>query len=277
MKNVKASEQRHFNDSRNLFWLSSLSDDRNAFRKNILKQTLKMWDKDLGFMDCSLFRGKTVLECGCGDMRYGSYIKGIGAKFVAGCDISSEFIRRGLSRNDVYVYDRKFAKYRDAVHGDCEIMPFRKASFDTILIFHSLHHMRDKEAVIRECGRVLKKGGSVIIADLNGKHLLRKAADIVGRRAKIMSEDEEAIDIEEVVRILEKNGFRVRKPAAFNLITENLFHIFNLVSRISETLSVVLKTTFFLTNHIDALLERTVFLRFGNMGWRCLIIAKKAE
>ena len=50
--------------------------------------------------------------------------------------------------------------------GDAQAMPFDDALFDVAISQEALLHVPDKEAVIRECGRVLKPGGMVAFTDL---------------------------------------------------------------------------------------------------------------
>jgi ubiquinone/menaquinone biosynthesis C-methylase UbiE len=50
-----------------------------------------------------------------------------------------------------------------------ENIPFENDSFDAVFSYHSLHHMKAVHKVIREMVRVCKKGGLIVISDLNEK------------------------------------------------------------------------------------------------------------
>ena len=58
-----------------------------------------------------------------------------------------------------------FPRREDAmlVRGDAERLPFRDGAFDTVLMVHSLEHMRRPYDVLREAKRVLRSGGDLVI------------------------------------------------------------------------------------------------------------------
>jgi len=47
-----------------------------------------------------------------------------------------------------------------------EILPFENSSFDAIFLFSTLHHIIDKERALKECLRVLKSKGILVIIEL---------------------------------------------------------------------------------------------------------------
>jgi len=70
------------------------------------------------------------------------------------------------------------------VRGDaCAPLPFRSASFDTILSMEGIEHFEDQAGFLRECGRVLRPGGRLIVTTPNVLHLnARVAAFLTGQR-----------------------------------------------------------------------------------------------
>lgn len=50
------------------------------------------------------------------------------------------------------------------VHGHAQALTFDDSSFDTVLCTQVVEHVRDPEAVIAECARVLRPGGALIIS-----------------------------------------------------------------------------------------------------------------
>ena len=51
------------------------------------------------------------------------------------------------------------------VHGDAVALPFRRHGFDVCLSQEGLLHIADKAAVLRECHRVLVRGGRLAFSD----------------------------------------------------------------------------------------------------------------
>lgn len=275
---IKQNEQNHFNDYGEIqkWWLKTLEDDGSFFRKKILKQTLRIWDKDIGFIKPELYRNKAVLDAGCGNMRYASYLKCKGAKLCVGGDITAGFIKDGFRKKSFYVYDSKVTPSSiKALQLDCEDMPTKINSFDMVLFFHSIHHISRKNRAISQAFGALKKGGHVIISDLNGSHFLRGVADRIGKKMGVMSPDEKAPSPKETLALLEKNGFEILEVHYMNPFSEILFHAFNIVGMFFYRLSLALKASFFIINPVESVLEKTISGIFPNLFWRYIIIAKK--
>ncbi len=55
------------------------------------------------------------------------------------------------------------------VVGDIENMPFESNTFDTVLLCHVLEHVLEPEKTLKECKRVLKKNGRVVIVVPNAR------------------------------------------------------------------------------------------------------------
>ncbi len=272
---IKAREKKHFS-SKKIEWLKVLEDDGSFYRKKILEQSLAMWDRDLNFIAPSLYAGKNVLDAGCGNLRYTSFLKSRGAGFVIGGDISMDFIKTGLGKKHFFVYDSKISAKPDAcLQLDCEYAPFKRASFDSVFFFHSIHHMPDKNKVLQESRRILKSGGNLIIADLNGSHPLRKIADKIGKSMGVMSIDEKSLRPDDMIRALRKNGFEVNEIHYMNMFSELAFHGLNIIGNSFPRLSLLLKGSLFALNAIDRAMEKTLLKITPSLSWRYLIIATK--
>lgn len=63
----------------------------------------------------------------------------------------------------------------DFRRGDAQAMPFGDATFDVAISQEALLHVPDKEAVIRECARVLKPGGVLAFTDLTRRQPIASA------------------------------------------------------------------------------------------------------
>jgi len=103
----------------------------------------------MGFND---FAGQRLLEIGCGmgtDLL--QFARG-GAK-VTGIDLTPRSIE--ISRRHLALYDQT----GDFAIADCELLPFRAASFDVVYSNGVLHHTPDTAGAVRELHRVLRPGG----------------------------------------------------------------------------------------------------------------------
>ncbi|MDO8647820.1 MAG: class I SAM-dependent methyltransferase [Candidatus Diapherotrites archaeon] len=97
-------------------------------------------------------RGK-ILDMGC---NYGLLHRQIDNKNVTGIDV---FVDNYKER---------------VVQGDVNKMPFKDESFDTLVGGELLEHMKDPDKFLKECKRVLKKGGKLIITTPNKKAWLNR-------------------------------------------------------------------------------------------------------
>jgi ubiquinone/menaquinone biosynthesis C-methylase UbiE len=88
-----------------------------------------------------------VLDVGVGDGTTNSYIfKG---KIDVGIDLNSKGLRNA----------RKIGKYKKLVHASAEDMPFKNASFNTIVSNSTFEHISNDLKAVSEVVRVLKEGG----------------------------------------------------------------------------------------------------------------------
>ena len=65
--------------------------------------------------------------------------------------------------------------------GDSEHLPWNDESFDIVTCIASFHHYPNPEPVLREMKRVLKHGGSLIIADPWAPNPWRSLANFIAR------------------------------------------------------------------------------------------------
>jgi SAM-dependent methyltransferase len=97
----------------------------------------------------------TILDLGCGT---GRFSEGLATRFdarVVGIDPSQKMLDRArLKRRGTNVY---FGR------GIAESIPVTDAAVDLVFISMSFHHFRDPQRAARECGRVLRRGGTVVV------------------------------------------------------------------------------------------------------------------
>jgi SAM-dependent methyltransferase len=76
----------------------------------------------------------------------------------------------GIDTSEEALESAQQSLYQDGIHFACmdaSRMGFEEGSFDTVAISASLHHLTDNAPVLNEMKRVLRKGGSLIVAEMH--------------------------------------------------------------------------------------------------------------
>jgi SAM-dependent methyltransferase len=61
----------------------------------------------------------------------------------------------------------------------CAPLPFRTGSFDVVLSMEGIEHFENQTAFVRECARVLKPGGTLLLTTPNMMHLSARLSGVV--------------------------------------------------------------------------------------------------
>lgn len=101
-----------------------------------------------------VFKGKTVLDSGCGAGRYSCALAKLGAAKVIGLDFGDDGLEQGRR-----LAEGSNISNVEFVKGDLRSMPFEDASFDFVFSNGVAHHTGDIRAVASEIARVLKPDG----------------------------------------------------------------------------------------------------------------------
>jgi SAM-dependent methyltransferase len=99
---------------------------------------------------------RRVLDVACGE-GYGAYaLARSGARSIVGVEIAQDVCRHVRERYNI-----------DALCADAIRMPFANACFDVVVSFETIEHLREPDAFVRECARVLDANGTLIISTPN--------------------------------------------------------------------------------------------------------------
>jgi len=101
--------------------------------------------------------GKDVAEVACGTGQGLGYLQGVSKSFEAG-DYSEGILAIARKHYGDRIILRQF---------DAHDMPFQDKSRDVIILFETIYYFSDAEKVVRECVRVLRTGGKVLLATAN--------------------------------------------------------------------------------------------------------------
>jgi len=104
----------------------------------------------------SLAAGADVLDAGCG-VGYGTAELARSAASVMGLDCAPEAIEEARRRYGSVAF----------LEGSCEQMPLEAARFDLVVAFEVIEHLDDWRAFLRECVRVLKPAGRLLVSTPN--------------------------------------------------------------------------------------------------------------
>src|SRR3989344_5548503 len=100
----------------------------------------------------------SVLDVSCGS---GEFLRELSEKTAAklhGMDFSEKMVK---------LASQKLYGKVDIMRGDVHQLPYGDNTFDDVVSTEAFHHYHDQKKALQEMKRVAKKGGKVIIADIN--------------------------------------------------------------------------------------------------------------
>jgi SAM-dependent methyltransferase len=100
---------------------------------------------------------RRVLDLGCGIGRFSGLLRDVLAAPVVGVDRSERML--AVAAADPALRGIPW------VHATAEALPLREASVDLALMFLVYHHLPDRPAALRECARVLARGGRLVLVN----------------------------------------------------------------------------------------------------------------
>jgi ubiquinone/menaquinone biosynthesis C-methylase UbiE len=106
--------------------------------------------------------GEVILDAGCGTGVFTHDILSAGSQ-VTGLDISFPMLRRGREKSEEYSFF--------PIAGDISNLPFRDGSFDKVVSITAIEFIHDARGAVAEFFRVTRKGGVIVVANLNSLSL----------------------------------------------------------------------------------------------------------
>jgi len=148
----------------------------------------------------------TVLDVGCGDGTVSRLFLEAGHR-VFGVDIVPEFVREAIEKGIE-------AKTADVTEDG---LPFPDRGMDVIYAGALIEHLYDPEFFLRECRRVLKEGGLLILSTPNIASLSSRLRMLLGKGPKFYATalswefggHIRVVTAASLRRLLEESGFRV--------------------------------------------------------------------
>lgn len=107
----------------------------------------------------SFCKGKEVLEVACGAGQGLGYLARV-AEWVVGGDIDETNLRFAAERHR----ERPNVEVRKM---DAHQLPFEEKRFDAVLLYEAIYYLERPEAFLKECRRVLRKEGVLLICTVN--------------------------------------------------------------------------------------------------------------
>jgi len=168
----------------------------DVFPKHVAEHYI---DKRTNLVKDLLPLGGLVLDVGCGTGQLGAAIAAAGYD-VFGVDLSASMVAKARERGLQGTYA-----------GVTTALPFANGSFDLALTVATLHHLETPErvaATVSEMGRVVKRGGFVVLWDHNPSN---PYWPILMKRVPQDSGDERLVPRDELLRDVHASGLQVHR------------------------------------------------------------------
>jgi len=104
-------------------------------------------------------KDKTVLDAGCGTGIFSIIFANAGASKVTGIDISQGSLNTAQGLKEKFNLNNA-----EFIQQDMLKLPYPDATFDIVWAWGTVHHTTDPFGAVSELLRVLKKGGSILLA-----------------------------------------------------------------------------------------------------------------
>ena len=122
--------------------------------RSLPEESIKIWLSEITTLG-ELREGSKILDLGCGTGRFALPFAQHLKLHVVAVDASAEMLARGKQKDKEGQVEWQ--------QEDAQQLSFADENFDCVFMSHLLHHVNDKQAVMNESFRVLKKGGNCLV------------------------------------------------------------------------------------------------------------------
>lgn len=217
-----------------------------------------------------MITGKKVLDTGCG-LGYGAAFMATYASEIVGIDYDAETIEQNK---------KEYAGVKNIsfIQGSIPPLPFPDNSFDVVTSFQFIEHIHARKEFTKECLRVVKPGGKVLITTPNIKrslarnpfHIHEYTFDEMNKEVSLFTNNFELLGLnanDKVRKYYEENGKFVRSILKFDILglhkilpAKILFVPYNWITslmrnklkeKVSQTADISTKDFFLQKNDLD--------------------------
>ncbi|MEW6558326.1 MAG: methyltransferase domain-containing protein [Elusimicrobiota bacterium] len=200
-----------------------------------------------------------LLEVGCGNGGYLKFMQNLGWK-VLGIDIDAEALKIAKEKFNLSV-----------ILGSLEEIKFPENSFDIIATFHVIEHIPNPITFLKECYRILKPKGRLIISTPNAESLAHK---IFKENCRILEPPRHfyLYSLFHLKKLLKNFGFKILHLSTTSNIANFIYQSSIQIKKFGK---VDLNRKFNHSAFLFEKLEMILLIFFKNIGEEIRIIATK--
>lgn len=168
--------------------------------------------KAFTFITESTKPGNNILELGCADGSFLSYIKEKTNSKVFGLDVSSHAIKKAREKS-----------LNVQVHNLEKVLPFQTNRFDLVICLEVIEHLYDTDFLLSQIHRVLKPGGFLVLSTPNLASLPNRFRLLLNKYPKYLEYSRDGAGhihlytLPVLLSQIQKNGFVVEKKTSPNI------------------------------------------------------------